>query len=227
MVKRLAAVAALTLLAGCDWLIPTYTPADPTPIGSAVVTADGTDAYSFTTTTGTVEAQPLDGNTGANLRMVFWPSDGPIVTDQQTCATWSSAVGPMTQEGAALRVIDGHAITVTKNVWAGAQWIFNLHVWAAGVGTMFGQFDLGAVFNRAGTLSPLPWHLCARALRGVFSFKAWPDYEREPSWSDATHGGSALIPTGWETPGRAGWYVGHLPPGGQATYSALTAWRFT
>ena len=72
------------------------------------------------------------------------------------------------------------AITVTKNVFYGAKWLFNFHVWDATGGTIFAHFDLTSVFDPNGTLVPLPWHLCARTLRGQLEFKAWPSSETEP-----------------------------------------------
>jgi hypothetical protein len=33
----------------------------------------------------------------------------------------------------------------------------------------------------------------------------------EPTWDDPAYTRTATIPAGYMVPGRAGWYVGHLP----------------
>ena len=225
--QRFARIVLIVLvLAGCDHWVTTYDGTDASPLLSGRITADGTDDYTITGTNGSAEARALSTNTGGNLREVFWPSDGPDATDEQTCAEWGTASGKYTQQGAALRIASSgpmRAITVTKNVFYEAGWIFNFHVWDASGGTFFGQFDLTPVFHPDGTLVPLPWHLCARTLRGRLEFKVWPSAEPEPEWGDTTHGGSAPIPAGWEAPGKAGWYIGHLPNDGYATFDQLVA----
>jgi hypothetical protein len=227
--KRVARVFFVVLvLAGCDNWVITYDASDPSPFLAGKISADGTDEYTFTGTNGAVDVRPFATNTGGNTREVFWPSDGPDETDEQTCAEWGAASGDFTQQGAALRIASAgpmSAITVTKNVAFGAKWIFNFHGWNASGGTIFAHFDLTSVFYPNQTLVPLPWQMCARTLRGRLEFKAWPSSEPEPAWGDTTHGGSAPIPAGWDAPGKAGWYIGHLPPDGYATFDHLVAWK--
>lgn len=225
--RRLWALPVL-LLASCDLLVPTHGSTDPLTASHAIVTSDGTDSYTYTAIGTDLDARPLAGDSGGNLRTVFWPASGADEIDQQTCAVWTSQTGPLVQQGAALRINGNHVLTVTKNVIFGAQWIFNMHAWSGGTGTLFGQFDLRSVFDPDGdgTVVPLPWHLCARTLRGMLSFKVWPDSEREPGWGDSSHGGSKPIPAGWQAAGKAGWYVGHLPKdNGDAVFASLQTWR--
>ncbi len=82
--------------------------------------------------------------------------------NEQSCATWSSQTAGHDQEGAVLRLSSIHGvtkgITVTKNIWLGATWIFNVHVWdtpAAQVGTQIAAFDLTSTF-RAGSSAVTP-----------------------------------------------------------------------
>ena len=151
-----------------------------------------------------------------------------MAENEQSCATWSSESSNINQEGAALRISEaadgaGRAITVTKNVYFHAGWIFNVHVWdtaTTGVGTQIGSFDLSSVFRPGGSQVPLPWNLCARVVGPTVSFIAWPATEQPPAWDDATHGGSVTLPNGWDSVGAAGWYIGHLQPGDSATFTA-------
>ncbi len=234
--RRLSGALCLLALVGCDLSVPvlTYDRSSKESISSAVISADGTDRYTITRRDDSVEAAAVASNVAGNLRKVFWPSDGPDVADAQSCAVWASQIdGSRTQQGAALRIttLGGvtRALTVTKNIAYGFVWVFNLHAWDSSVTpqkSSIGQIDLSPVFAPNGTVVPLPWHLCARTLRGRLAFKAWPGTEPEPKWGDTTHGGSGPIPAGWEGPGRAGWYIGHLRPGETATFTNLRTWKF-
>ncbi len=206
---------------------------DPHP-QTVVLTPDGFDTYAFTSGAGSAEFAARPDNRDSNLRQAFWPTGGPEVVDQQSCATWTSDTGGVTQQGATLRLstATGHvrAVTVTKNVWFYALWVFNVHVWDTSSlqpFTLVGQVDLQPEFFAGGHLPPLPWHLCARVIGPTVDVKAWPDPEPEPAWGDPFHGGSVTLPGGWVYPGRAGWYIGHLQPGAAARFDDLRTWLYS
>jgi hypothetical protein len=167
-------------------------------------------------------------NRDRNTRLVVFPPDAPESVDQEACATWAAQTGHTTQQGIALRIRhDGdrwRAITVTKNVWMGAPWNFNVHTWDSNDG---GSWHLrGRVLLERGLgpheeMVPMPWRACARVEGRVLTLKVWPVMVPEPSWSDPRHTGTVVLPEGWEEPGRAGWYVGHLEPGATARFTLL------
>jgi hypothetical protein len=226
---------ACVLLAACDrtWIV-TYDGGvghgDP-EIVDVVLTSDGTDTYKIESTGAEVQAVPLATNTGGNLRSVFWPEAAPSVTDSQSCATWTAQpeVGN-TQQGAALRVSRDtagatRALTVTKNVYFWAPWIFNFHVWDSGkrpAGIQVGSVDMSPVVRDR----PFPWHLCARTIGTSLEMKVWTGSEPEPEWGDSSHGKAVEVGPEWVYPGKAGWYVGHLPPGGFADFADLKTWKY-
>jgi hypothetical protein len=121
-------------------------------------------------------------NTSHNTRIAFRRVADSVANDEQSCATWSSQTASLDQEGAALRVTESgsgfrKSITVTKNIWLGGYWIFNVHVWDTStpqVVTQIASFDLGSVFDANRQLAPLPWSLCARVVGATVSFIAWP-----------------------------------------------------
>jgi hypothetical protein len=206
------------------------TPA-PTGLDAATLTSDHADTYGIDlpgSDRASVHASPSD--VGGNTRVVFWrPGDG-AGTDMESCATWTSDAGRHDQEGAALRVheVTGgvKAITVTKNIVFGANWIFNVHVWDTSrspVATQIGDFDLASVFFPNQQLVALPWTMCARVVGATVSFVVWPASEPRPAWNDPTHGGSVTLPAGYGDPGAVGWYVGHLAADDRAEYADLRA----
>jgi hypothetical protein len=172
---------------------------------------------------------------GANDRMAFWPAGETAAPDEQSCATWSSqtpaeAPGVPIQEGLVLRAAthDGvtRAITVTKNVYANAFAIFNVHVWDTAYRvpfTLVAQADLGPYFAAAGG-EALPLNACARVVGDTLQFVVWLADQAPPAWPPSTVGATAqgatvMLPAGWDYPGRAGWYVGHLPSDAAAVYT--------
>lgn len=230
-------VAFALVLAACNkTAIQTYFPTSTGPGANTVLTPDQTDSYTFSPSTGALSATALDTNTGGNLRAAFWPSDGPNVAEQQTCATWSSASSNYIQQGAALRIAQSggvtRAVTVTKNIFFGAVWIFNFHVFDTSKSPAFSQFgsvNLQPEFDPSGDPTrpaALPWHLCARILNGSVDMKAWLEGEAEPLWGDTVHGGSAALPSAAPASGQAGWYIGHLQPSQNAQFTALAAWKY-
>ena len=195
-----------------------------------MLSADGGDHYVIESSGAQVRASAAPTNTGGNYRTVFWPEGAPSATNSQSCATWTaqSETGHV-QQGAALRIATDdagvtRAITVTKNVWFGVTWTFNVHVWDTSkrpTGAQVGAVDLGAAVGG----KPLPWHLCARTVGTAIEMKVWAGTEPEPSWGDSRHGSSVGLPAEWVYPGRAGWYIGHLPVGGFADFGNLRTWR--
>jgi hypothetical protein len=228
----LATVAIAIVAAGCQTLVQTYGPTDLSSTNKAVMTADGNDNYVFTTVPANMAVSALD-TSGGNLREVFWPADNPIVADSQSCAIWSAATDPNLQQGAVLRIVQNgshvRAITVTKNIWLNATWIFNFHVWdntQSPAFTQFGQTNLQNLLVHNGIVTPLPWHFCARVIGNVVEFKVWTATETEPAWGDTTHGGQATLPAGWSAPGAAGWFIGHLHPNDSATFTDMTTYKY-
>ncbi|MGZ6975486.1 MAG: hypothetical protein ACXVKQ_16200 [Acidimicrobiia bacterium] len=228
-------MSLLLLAAGCEKVrVQTYGPTDGSASDRAVLTADGPDEYRFVSVPANTVVGALDNSGGGNLREAFWPGSNPIVPDSESCAIWGAQTGPIVQQGAALRITqDGsrtRAITVTKNIFYNATWIFNFHVWDSSQSpafTIFGATDLSAELVHAGVVTPLPWHFCARVIGSKVEFKVWPVAEPiEPAWGDPTHGGSATLPAGWSAPGKAGWFIGHLQPGDTAVFTDLATYKW-
>jgi hypothetical protein len=169
-------------------------------------------------------------NDGGNLRFFFWAIGAEESRDQQVCATWQHATGSFQQQGVVLRAVSSatgtRAISVTKNVWLGAFWKFNVHLWDTSVTdspfTQSATFDLASVLHPGGRLAPLPWRICARAVADVVSFKVWSLTRAEPAWGDPAYGGRVTVPAQWVYPGMAGQYAGHVQPGDSMSYRNLT-----
>jgi hypothetical protein len=201
-------------------------------MGDVVLTPEEADAYAFESSDTELRAVALPTNTGGNYRSAFWPAAAPSVVDSQSCATWLDPTLPgNTQQGAALRVSTDaagatRAITVTKNIFYGATWIFNFHVWdtsnAASPYTQIGGADMWAVVGG----KPYPWHFCARTAGTSLEMKVWTGDEPEPTWDDTLHGAAVTLAPEWVYPGFAGWYIGHLPSGGSADFTDLATWKY-
>lgn len=213
-----------------DPLDPSYSGATLTQVVSTKTGAS--DGFSISPTVvqpGTVMSAngPI---VGPNDRMVFWPAAETPLGDAESCATWSSqspaqGAGVPTQEGLALRVAthDGitRAITVTKNIFANATFVLNVHVWNTSKSLPFqlvGQFNLAQLFIERGN-QKLPWNVCARVVGAAVQVELWLTGDSPPAWGDTSHGGTVALPAGWDYPGDAGWYVGHLETGASATYA--------
>lgn len=227
------AVSRARLFVGAGGLHAYRVVAAPASAGlaSASLTAESDDVYGLSLRSGNraVATAPI-ANVGGNTRIEFTrPADGTGI-DLMSCATWTSDSNWRNQEGAALRVhpVAGgvKAITITKNIWFSANWIFNVHVWDSSrspVATQIASFDLAATFFPNSQLRPFPWTLCAKVVGNSVSFVVWPSTEVQPSWDDPTHGGSVTLPAGFSDPGAAGWYIGHLEAGNRADFSGLSA----
>jgi hypothetical protein len=234
--RRLAAIVIALVLVGaaCEKVrVQTYGPTSTSPSQQAVLTEDGPGRYRFVSAPANTVAASVD-SAGGNLRQVFWPADNPVVPDSESCAIWGAETGPLVQQGAALRIVEEgsriRAVTVTKNVFYGATWIFNFHVWDTAQSPAFtpvGATNLAATLVHAGVVTPLPWRFCARVIGAKLEFKVWPAAEPlEPAWGDPAHGGSVILPAGWARPGKAGWFVGHIQPNNLAVFTDLATYEW-
>jgi hypothetical protein len=230
---RIVAAIVLLLAVASVLSFPSIGPARSTtdPVLRAwVPTPDGSDGYAIDRARGALTVRADPGNVGGNLRAVIWPEDAPVVADATECVTWTSAVELHCAGGVALRVASlprGSltAITVAKNIYYGASWWFNVHLWRGqGLGRQVGQFDLRrAVADPAPgrAVRPLPWRLCARTRGARLEMLVWPLADPAPRWGDPRHGGTMALPAGTAPRGVAGWYVGHLGPDMSVTYTEL------
>lgn len=213
-----------------------------TYLTSAVLTPDGTDVPYVIQEGGAnddfdVRVTAPATNTGGNLREFFWPASTPDVMDAQTCAVWSKQSEGFIQQGAALRIVNSpegtRGISVTKNIFYAASWVFNVHVWdtsnTSKPYTLIGQFDMSEVMgkmyydesgNFQSNLKPFPWRVCARAVGDQFSFKVWTA-SATPAWEDPKYTRTVTIPEGWNQPGKTGWYIGHVRPGQTAEFKNI------
>ena len=234
-IKRWAPIvsAVLALTACTPRLVISYDSTSTAAQRTTTLTSDGWDSYRFASSAGVMNVSALTQNSGGNLRSLFWPENVPVVADSQTCAVWTSQRGAIVQQGAALRIRKigterVRAVTVTKNIAYGANWIFNFHTWDTarpGVFQQFGSKEVRALVGPSG-LAPLPWRFCARIIGQVIEFKVWTNTMAEPAWGNSTWGGRATIPTGWSTAGTTGWYAGHLQAGDAARFDNLRTWRY-
>jgi len=226
-------VAALLASCAKTWGVTFDGNVEPFPddaIAHGVLTADSADSYAYTRSGPVLAVTGLPTNASSNLRHLFWPAAAPSAADGQSCATWTEPTDPGNlQQGAALRVLtdaDGNvlrAVTVTKNIFYGVWWVFNVAVWDTTLEeprTGIAQVDMVTVVGG----QPYPWHLCARTVGAVLTMKVWAGDDPEPAWGDDSHGGSVTLPPEWVYPGKAGWYIGHLEPGGRASFTNLRTW---
>jgi len=220
-----AAIVAL-MLATCA----PGTSSAATPLGSRILTPDQGDSYSVSLSGDVITMKAPATNVGTNLREVFWPASASTTLDGRVCATWSSQSADSVQEGVAFHIVAGatstRAITVTKNIVYGVFWVMNVHVWDSSLAqpfTQIAQFDASKVVTTNAAFVPFPWRVCSRMTGATLQFKIWvPANESEPSWSDTTHVGTTTVPADYLTPGKTGWYVGHIPPSGSAQYKNLS-----
>lgn len=203
-----------------------------------VLTPDHADSYSLNYSTdslgnGTESMAANPGNVSGNLREAFWPSNEQPMTNSEVCATWSSASTNALQEGLALHIVNNNgvttAITVTKNVIYGIYWVFNVHTWNTSQTpypfTQIAQFSFPKVVTYLGVVLKLPWRACAQIQNGILDFKIWrPNVMSEPAWGDPNYTASVAVPAAYTGAGLTGWYIGHIPPGGNATYTQLGVW---
>lgn len=198
------------------------------PLTVSTLTADGTATATATDVDGLITASaPTTNAPTSNLRQQIFLPNTPDVANPGMCTTFASQSSGAAQEGIVLRSTGNHLITVTKNVIYGLQWVVNVHVWDLTVPVFpfkqIGGFDMGAVLLASSHTAPFPWRMCARAIDGTVTFKVWVlATQSEPSWTDAAHSRTVLLPAGYLAPGKSGWFAGHLPAGGSIQYRDTT-----
>jgi hypothetical protein len=235
--RRWLTAAALALVVGACTAAPPpsgVVPSVEAPHTTAshvlvALTRDPGDLTALAEAGPAVELSAPLANRSINSRSIYHRADAVAATDASACATVSHSGLPV-QEGIALRVVtaDGRttAITVTKNIWAGAPWFYNVHVWDTGRTVPLQQlasFDMSAAIGWPGPFASTGPRLCARAVGDRVEFKVWRTGTAEPAWGDPRSSREVVVDDAWVHPGVAGWYIGHLPPGGWATAVDLTA----
>ncbi len=196
------------------------------------LTRDGTDRYTLKLGPGAVRIDAPRSNKGtpggSATRTVIWPPSTKAATDQQSCASWTDSRGNWAQQGLALRVrIDGsrfRSIVVAKNIVYGANWQLNVYTWDTARSPYFrahGAVSLRTPFASGNVARPLPWKVCARVEGRVVRVKGWRSNQPEPGWTNPSHTGSVTLPAEWVFAGKAGWYAGHIVPGGTIGMGAL------
>lgn len=213
---------------------------DPVQVG--ILTSASGHHFDYSETARRITARGPAGSDDGNLREVFWrPKAGPH-RDQEVCTVWddtadsSGSPDGNRQMGLALRIApatgDGRgikAITLTQNIYGGATWTFWVDVWRVVDPALpefdgVKQFDLLPIVGFGDRAVPPPWHVCARATGLTFLFKIWAVTESEPAWHDATRVFTTRLPAGWDYPGHAGGYVGHLRAQQTASFSDLVTY---
>jgi hypothetical protein len=230
---RIVVAVVLVLAAVSVLSYPTVGSASPSAVPvlrTWIPTPDGADGYRIAAGSDAISVRAGPGNVGGNLRAILWPERAPLVGDATECVTWSRASSDSVQEGVALRIAprpDGaySAVTVTKNVYLGLEWSFNVHVWAgSGLGRQIGAFELESAFRErvdAQAVRPLPWRMCARTRGLRLEVLVWPLAGPTPRWGDPRYGGSLELPDTVAPRGLTGWFVGHLGPGMSVDYTDL------
>ncbi|HEY7938628.1 MAG TPA: hypothetical protein VID05_02280 [Acidimicrobiales bacterium] len=212
-------LAATPLMRGSD---------PPLPLAHATLTKEAADRYQYLHVRRYLTVRAPVTNVGGETRQVYWPARAQPSTTQESCETWSSANGPLDQQGVALRIAptaDGRglrAFTITKNVWMLGYWLFNVHVWDTRHKhpfTLLASFDVEPQLGR--DVFTYPWHICARVRGDVLQFVVWTTDHLQPSWSDAKAVHRVRLPPGSTYRGRAGWYIGHLGASDVATFTDL------
>lgn len=210
---------------------PVFEPMTPGYQGAALA-REGSTTYELAASGGGVT---VTGNAaaGGSTRTVYWPVGQAPLARAQSCATWSAQVGPVVQQGLALRIRQGNkgtarAITVTKNIFTtdpqiAGTWSFNVHVWRPSGLVHVANFNLPTIFSTNGRPRPLPWRVCARVQGRLLMFQAWREGQVRPTWDNPDHGGSVTLPPGSGYAGQTGWYIGHLGTGNSATFTKLYA----
>lgn len=215
---RLALLVVLVLVAAsCYYGDPGIVTSDGS-YGLIGLTADGGDAYHVT---GSAVVSSPPSNHGGNTRVGFVVEHDPNAYTE-ACATWDEHTGPNDQPGVLLAFDGTTALTYTQNIWMGDRRVINLHRW-----DLSATVDSGQRFSQLGSFTPpvvsdpsWPLRICAHAWLGVVEFKVWHAGQPEPAYGDSCCGAVTLTPT---PAGKAGWYTGHLQPGGHLTMSDLTA----
>ena len=202
----------------------------PLRLTTLVLTVDGLDHYDVSSKGDDLRFVAPKTNAGRNLRDIAWDPDVAPSRDQEACATWTFETDHEVQQGLTLRTRhDGNrwrTITVTKNVVMDVYSNINVHTWDSARATAIqnvGAAHIVSLVRKDMDVLPLPWRVCARAIGDHVDIKAWPTARPEPSWTDPRSTGTIPLPAGWDIEGHPGWYAGHLPPGGAAAATAISA----
>jgi len=228
-VRVVVAVALACLVGACGMPnAPTALAPDGPPTTAVTTTTRAAtfpqSPYRYVTSgTGTVVVKARTAN--GNERQFFWLNGSPAVSDSTSCAEWRSGTG-LAQQGAAFRITDVagvvRGLTITRNIWARAFWMFNFHWWDTSIPGVYKPFhstNLTRYLRRAVTY---PLWFCARVTGREIQFVVWKAGTRRPAWGSTTQGGSSRIPPAFgSTPGMTGWYVGHVPDGSSVVFDRL------
>jgi hypothetical protein len=229
------ACVALVALTGCNPFGKAGAET-PTSYATATLTSEGRDVYRVSSTGNDVVFGAPGSNAGIGTRLAFRPSRQRPARDAEVCETWSrqdgtTNAGGVTQEGVALRIANNgpnhalRAVTVTKNIYLGWVWIFNVHVWdtsnTAQPYTQIASEDLSHVVLGA-QLHRLPWRICARVKGTTLQFVTWLAGSPRPSYRDPVAAKTVKLPSSYDYAGGYGGYVGHLQPGHTVTFSDIT-----
>lgn len=173
-----------------------------TPDGSAYTYSDSASGSSVTVS--------APSSSGTNNREIFWSQSSPVLTNSTVCATFAAGQG-IDQQGVVLRIADGRAISVMRNIWADDFDTLNFDTWNMAANPPYSEFASVTLPTLPYAPPVYPLTLCATAAGDVLSFTV-----------TGYGGGSAVIPAGSPTSGQDGFYVGHLVPGTSTTYTDLT-----
>ena len=200
-----------------------------------VVTPGLVDRYALTAKQGSVTVAAEGKIAVADDRSFFFAPGAASSTDQQSCASWSSqspAPSPTVplQQGLVLRAatFDGvtKAISVTKNIVYGVNWVFNVHEWNSSLPipyVLLHHFDLSSYVIAQAKVRPLPWNACLQVVGSQLRFELWVSGDPVPAWGDSTHGGDIPLPSSMVFAGTPGYYAGHLTAKSSMTFSQLYA----
>lgn len=207
----------------------------PGPPGKvAVLTSPSGQQYHFSGDEAALTVRASSLLTDDNVRQVFWPAGDPYLADQQVCMVWRTPAvtlgDPYPQPGLALRIAPStsggrgiRAVTITQNVFQRAIWRAWVDVWDTGrsdAPQSVANFDLYPVVGVNTHMMASPWHVCGRTRGRRVDLKVWIT-GAEPPWTDRRHVFAATLPAGWNRPGYAGGYIGHLRAGRVARFSGI------
>ena len=207
----------------------------------------GSDLAGHTITNGatTIDEYALSGsensvtayanpNVDGGEREAIWFTNTPVAQDEEACATWNDSPG-ITQDGVMLHVTQDsggiiHGLAVADNIWGGGgKWIINVYGVTgdpdnAIIGIQNGFTFPSVLGTSLFTMPPYPWHMCARTVGDQVQFVVWTGTNPEPAYGDPNASGEVTIPSDYQQPGIAGWWLGHIPAGSTHTISNLTTW---
>ncbi len=205
---------------------PPLPPTPPAGWDQHYLTRDGVDSTSLRMSAADA-GRVVTGasNIGRDSRTLFTRRTDAPSTDQEVCVRFRHS-GGIAQEGVAFRVRDDNgrtrAVTVTKNIWFHANWLFNVHTWDTDRPGVFAQHAALDMSPALGTRvqGHEAWNLCGRAIDTRVDVRVWRQGEAEPEWDHPTVR-SATIPPDFTAPGRPGWYAGHVERGHWTDLSAM------